>query len=595
MTGRPEIGGGQTLLESPSPAEPLPAIPGYEVLSELGRGGMGVVYRARQLSPSRLVALKLIRDSVLAGPQERGRFQIEAEAAARVQHPNVVAVYDVGSHQGHPYFAMELVEGGSLADQLKGESQPPRDAAALVSVLALAVHSAHEQKIVHRDLKPANILLERSVPTTEVPWTPKIADFGLAKRLDSNSTAWTMDGALLGTASYMAPEQAAGRANEVGPPADIYSLGAILYELLTGRPPFVADSAIGIVEQVLHAEPVRLTQLLANVPADLETICLKCLEKSPAARYADAAELAGDLDRFLSDVSIAASAIDPFERLVRCAARDGYQIGDEIGRGPRSVVYRGLATATKHGVAIKVFHDGALPEASWQPRMQAAAQQWASLSHPQILLPLTIRWWDGRGCVVIDHVPQGDLTTVSRWSIRQSLKVVEQLSEVVGYLHRQGVAHGNIKRTNVLLAPSGIPLLIDLSPIGGLSLLPRAEVDHASVVSRLAPEQIDARDAEPGFATDIYGMGMVLYELLTGRTPFIGETVAEVLEQIRSAEPVAPSTFNSDVSPALDAFCRRCLQKNPARRYFRVYDVTARLKALQNDQHGKTVRRRKPM
>jgi tRNA A-37 threonylcarbamoyl transferase component Bud32 len=292
----------QTLLmpdHVPPPPEPLlPKIPGYEIMDLLGRGGMGVVYKARQTSLNRVVALKMIRDAGLAGPEEVGRFRVEAEAVARLQHANIVQIFDIGDWQGRPFISLEFVSGGSLADRLRGVPQSFKTAVPLIQTLALAVHAAHQQGIVHRDLKPANILLA---------WDgqPKISDFGLAKRLE-DTDGRTQSGAILGTPSYMAPEQAEGKSRSVGPAADIYALGTLLYELLTGRPPFLGATPVETIHQVIFQDPVPPKRLLPNLPRALDTICLRCLAKDPARRYRSAAALADDLRRFLADEPISA-------------------------------------------------------------------------------------------------------------------------------------------------------------------------------------------------------------------------------------------------------------------------------------------------
>src|SRR6516162_6013626 len=293
-------------LPTMPPEEPLPQVPGYEVESVLGRGGMGVVYRARHLRLGRLVALKMALAGSYAGPHERERFRREAEAVAALRHPNLVQVYDAGDWAGRPYFTMELIEGGSLAQRLAGTPQPGRQAAALLATLAEAVHAAHQGGIVHRDLKPANILLTRD-------GTPKISDFGLARRLQGGA-GLTQSGVPVGTPSYMAPEQAMGQTRVIGPAVDIYALGAILYELLTGRPPFRGETAAETVLQVISQVPVPPSRLNAKVPRDLETICLKCLHKEPARRYATAAALAEDLHRFQRGEPIAARRAGLVER-----------------------------------------------------------------------------------------------------------------------------------------------------------------------------------------------------------------------------------------------------------------------------------------
>jgi serine/threonine-protein kinase len=295
------------------PAAALPQVPGYEVEAVLGQGGMGVVYRARQRALNRSVAIKMLIAGPFAGPQELARFRRETAALACLRHPNVVQVFDAGAVDGRPYFSMELVEGGTLAQKLAGTPQPAHQAAALVATLAAAVELAHRAGIVHRDLKPSNVLL-----TTD--GTPKISDFGLARR-KGDETDLTRTGAALGTPSYMAPEQAQCRTDAVGPATDVYALGAILYETLTGRPPFRAVTAAETLQQVISQDPVAPSRLSANVPRDLETVCLKCLHKEPPRRYTTAAALAEDLHHFLQGEAIAARPERWVGRLARRVRR----------------------------------------------------------------------------------------------------------------------------------------------------------------------------------------------------------------------------------------------------------------------------------
>jgi Protein kinase domain len=277
-------------LQSTLSAPPKIKIPGYEILGILGQGGMGVVYKARHLALDRLVALKMILNSDHSDTLELARFHAEAEALARLQHPNIVQIFEVGEHEGRPYLALEYLDGGSLAAKLGGAPLPPRQAARIMEALAHAVHAAHLRRVVHRDLKPANVLL-----TTD--GIPKVTDFGLAKRLDVGA-GLTQTNAIMGTPSYMAPEQAAGKTAEIGPAADVYALGAILYESLTGRPPFRGPSTLETLQQVLSHDPVPPRRLQPRTPRDVERVCLKCLEKQSTRRYASALELAEDLRRF---------------------------------------------------------------------------------------------------------------------------------------------------------------------------------------------------------------------------------------------------------------------------------------------------------
>jgi serine/threonine protein kinase len=332
-------------------------IPGYEMVKELGRGGMGVVYLARQSSLNRQVALKMVLAGQHASSSDLARFKTEAEAVAQLQHPHIVQVIETGEHQGTPWFSMEYVSGGSLDKRLQGRPLPPREAARITSMIAEAVAHAHARGVLHRDLKPANILVQdveahsssvdssvkpvRTVPSkgntvvldgiatptgsgSQTPVTLKVTDFGLAKQLDDGRTlagTKTQAGTVMGSPSYMAPEQASGDTAALGPTVDVYALGALLYELLTGRPPFRASTAWDTITQVLKDEPVPPTRLMPRLPRDIETICLKCLAKDPKKRYASVSELDADIQRFLRDEPIHARPIAWWERTWKAAKR----------------------------------------------------------------------------------------------------------------------------------------------------------------------------------------------------------------------------------------------------------------------------------
>jgi tetratricopeptide (TPR) repeat protein len=305
-------------------------VPGYEVLDVLGCGGMGVVYRARQLGLDRLVALKMILHN-RTSEDDLARFQAEAEAVAALRHPNIIQIYEIGKYQQQPFFSLEFADGGSLDRLLRGRPQPAREVALLIQTLALAADHAHTEGIIHRDLKPGNILLQRksefrpdrsasALGVRLSAFIPKVTDFGLAKRIDDELVR-TGTGILMGTPGYIAPEQAGGWRAYVGPWTDVWALGVILYECLTGRPPFKGETVWQTVSLVCDREPVAPSQLVAGCPRDLETICLKCLRKRPADRYPTARLLAEDLQRFLEDRPIQARAVGRVERLLKWTRR----------------------------------------------------------------------------------------------------------------------------------------------------------------------------------------------------------------------------------------------------------------------------------
>jgi eukaryotic-like serine/threonine-protein kinase len=337
--------------EKTLPSHRWPVIPGHEILGVLGRGGMGVVYKARHLRLNRVVALKMILAGEHAAAEGRVRFLAEAEVIAGLCHPHVVQVFEIGHHAGVPYFSMECLEGGGLDRCLRGVSLSSLTAARILELLAGAVDVAHRRGIVHRDLKPANVLLAAGAGPEAVildtrnvgptAFVPKIADFGLARRMEAGD-GLTGSGQILGTPSYMAPEQARGDGKHVGPAADIYSLGAMLYELLTGRPPFVAPTPLETIMLALSEEPVSVRRLQPSVPRDLEAIVLKCLEKSPAQRYATAAELGLDLRRFQNGELVQARPVPRWERAIKWACRRPMQA--VVGGLLLLVLVMGLAT-----------------------------------------------------------------------------------------------------------------------------------------------------------------------------------------------------------------------------------------------------------
>ncbi len=301
-------------LPAAIPVAPPTGVSGYELLQELGRGGTAVVYLARQVALDRRVALKMVLAGGFASDADRRRFRAEAAAVAAVQHAGIVQVYEVGATGDRPYFALEYCPGGSLAQRLADAPLSPRESAEVVEHVARAVHAAHAKGIIHRDLKPANILFAAD-------GTPKVTDFGLARRADLDTdTALTRTGAVMGTPSYMAPEQARG-SRAVGPVTDVYALGAVLYECLTGRPPFLAATALDTVLHAVHDDPLSPARLQPKVPRDLETVCLKCLQKDPGKRYPSAAAVAEDLERYLDGRPMLARPVSVWERARKAARR----------------------------------------------------------------------------------------------------------------------------------------------------------------------------------------------------------------------------------------------------------------------------------
>jgi len=343
----------------PTPAGASPGLlpPGYELLGELGRGGMGVVYKARHQRLGRVCAVKMILAGGHAGPAEKQRFETEGQAIARLSHPGIVQVYEVGEHDGHPFMALEFCPGGSLDQRLRETPPTAREAAEMVRSLAEAMRAAHDANVIHRDLKPANVLLAADGAL-------KITDFGLAKKLDE--AGQTQTGAVMGTPSYMPPEQASGEP-DLGPSVDVWAMGALLYECLSGRPPFRGATAMDTIFQVLGDEPVAVRQLNPRVPADLETICHKCLQKDPRKRYASAQALAEDLRRFLDGRPIQARPIGSLERGWRWVRRNPVV----------SALAAGVFLALTAGVAVSAWFAYAARREANTAHEQLRRSEWA--------------------------------------------------------------------------------------------------------------------------------------------------------------------------------------------------------------------------
>lgn len=435
-----------TRLSSQGPASTsLPDIPGYDVLTELGRGGMGVVYRARHQELQREVAVKMLLAGAVAGPEHLARFRAEAESLARLQHPNIIQIHDIGDCKGVAFLSLELAAGGSLQDLLAEEPLEPRTAALLLERIAEAVAAAHDAEVVHRDLKPANILLSaKLLDASDVEagrCEPKISDFGLARQLDSQG--WTRSDQLLGTPNYMAPEQFSGRA-PVGPLSDVYALGCLLYEMLAGRPPLQSASVAETIQQVLAVDPVPVRLLNPAVPRDLETICGRCLEKHPHQRYASAHDLAEDLKRWRQHQPIRARRIGPAGRLWRWSLRNptgatlaavlvaGFMAGTGL-LGWRLQVERGLrfeaeqatareqratrqaqASATKERQALRALERSAYPD-----RIQRAHGEWLANNVEAMLgtlatCPPDLRGWEWN---YLRQLPQSETRS---WQARNS-------------------------------------------------------------------------------------------------------------------------------------------------------------------------------
>jgi serine/threonine protein kinase/tetratricopeptide (TPR) repeat protein len=563
-------------------------VPGYDILSELGRGGMGVVYRARQQTLQREVALKMILAGAHSGSDGMARFRAEAESVARLQHPNIVQVFEIGEHEGRPFFSLELVEGGSLKERISAAPPTPTAAGALIETLARAIGFAHQRGIIHRDLKPANILLASIDPqetqklkrrssgtwNSGSEWlrtvSPKITDFGLAKRIDDD-TGQTNTGTILGTPNYMSPEQASGRIRDIGPASDIYALGVMLYEMLVGRPPFRGGNAIEVIRQVIEVDPVPPRQLEPRVPLDVETICLKCLEKQPERRYSTAEELADDLHRFLNNEPILARPISLTERTWKWAKRRPSTVA--LLAMTLAAIVGSVMFMMWHNVSLSEKLDEALAEQAQAHRretdaIEAREQQEKEAAEAQALLQKEAE--DARRLAKQEVEDAQRKAEDARQLAMKEAAEVQRLSQIRNAAQQQfdgarvALAAGNladarIELTKALTVLRSEPQLVDIQDPAEV-LLKRVEQDLSNAADRLASQTrfvgfVALRD-EAQFLGSLY-TGMDLAENLKASRSAVHAALAVYgvsIPNVREGEaPADPPTAEPPAAEQLES------------------------------------------
>jgi serine/threonine protein kinase len=526
-----------------------PAIPGYEFTGTLGEGGMGVVFRARDIDLDRPVAIKMVLADVYDRPDRLLRFHLEACAAAGLSHANIVPIFDFGQADGRPYLVMELVEGGSLADRLKAGPADPAWAAGVVEQVARAVHHIHAHRLIHRDLKPANVLL-----TTD--GNPKVTDFGLAKRLAGDDPRLTDRDTVVGTACYMSPEQARGGAAALGPATDVYALGAILYECLTGRPPFCARTYALTLTQVLTEDPRRPADLVPGLPADLEAVALKCLEKDPARRYPAAAEVADDLARFLRGESVHARPQTTADVHARWADRAGFKLGEPVGAARGAVTYRARQVSIGRTVRLKLAADPAARAA-----LRHEAEAMAGLDHPNVVRLYDYSEQFGQPYLVLEDLDGRSLADAHPEPARQVALLGLRLALGVQAIHDNGFMHLGLWTGAVELTRAGDPKVGEFAAARRPGDPPGPDPDWVPVAFQ-SPEVRAGDRHRVGRPADFYAFGAILHQLLYGRPP----------------ETARPTRNRTDMLPELDEVVRKCLAPDPADRY---HSAEALLMALE--------------
>ena len=547
-------GGTARIPREPNEVRASKRIGRYVLLERIGKGGMGVVYRARDTQLDRIVALKTIVTELADEADTRQRFVREARAAADLSHPNIIKVYDFGEDAGRAYIVMELLVGHNLSDLLAdGKAAPLERAITIMRGVSTGMAFAHSRSIVHRDLKPGNIFLPDN-------GSVKVLDFGLARIASSKLTR---GGLVFGTPDYMSPEQIRGKV--VDHRSDIFSLGAVFYHLISGRKPFAAGSLPLVMRAVLESDPEALT----NTSPLVARIIARALQKDPADRYQAVDELITDLDR----------GGEPEERdatvLIRRAAvpaafpRIGrYRVVEEIGRGGMGVVYRARDPVLDRDVAIKSILGDFSSESDAAEQFEHEARAAAGLQHANIITIYELGMSDGSPYIVMEFLGGMDLEAVMRARQRPSLAtrldIVMQLCAGLSFAHRQGVVHRDMKPSNVRILEDGTVKLIDFG-IARVSRSVPSAGDSAGSVACTAPEQLEGSEGDA--RSDVFGVGVLMYEFFGGTPPFAGDSPPTVAYQILNHEPPPLNTIDSGIPDALSRVVVRALEKRPGRRY----------------------------
>lgn len=580
----------------------LPTIPGYDIPHRLGQGGMGIVYRALRLHDNRWVALKQI---ISTRPDLKQRFRREVTAVARLRHPHIVELYDTGEHGGWPFFTMELVTGGNLAEQHAQYAGDVERVLQLVEQLARAVHHAHEANVVHRDLKPSNVLLTDNSD-------PKISDFGLAKCLDGTDDALTNTSAILGTPAYLAPEVARGEMRDAGPSVDAYALGVILYELLTGQVPFTGKNQLQILDQIRTRPPTPPSSLHPNLPAGLEALCLRCLEKEARDRPVSALELAEDLlairqgaiPRHVTTVrppTVVTEDVPPTVDHVpppstqTPPAIPGFEVQECLRMQGLARIYRARQTRVGRTVTLWVARRDHLDTLAVE-RFRIEGEVLSRLQHPNVVQLIDLGEHDGCLYRVEEQLDGGSLAYRLKrepFAERDAVALVATLARAMHYVHHalgELIVHRDLKPGVVQFTATGIAKIVSFglvyAPAFGTT---RIELPGTVVgtPAYMAPELARGVPEDLGPGTDVFGLGGILYALLTSRPPRGAvNRLADLEHRLLAQPPVPPRQVNGQVSRSVEKICLKALEKDPSDRYASALELAEELERSQRGWLG---------